>query len=374
MEDLYEERHRGIKSDYYLALDMFFRFVSWEAYYDNLRNNKSFLMDSNSLIRGYLEAFKQNYDEMMSEFRTKYIDGEANEINDEQKEGLRLVYDYIQNYPADPEGFNALISALEINFNLWKPTRMMPAKQIEEFFNRQKRRMEEISNVRFSKDNDPKLDELIDRGANIGELLAYAYEKANEADKRPVDMSREYEKTTSMYAQQLREARRASEERNWMNIGGRFREGAEGVLNSSLNLDVPNGFEAIDFMNTFCDTDKKVEFIDYYNNNNIIEYIQYCIRATLQMLRYQPFVAGNETTFISLLNLMFKMRGIPPIFIQEDEQKAWKEALYKAVKDEKNADYADLYEFYNYKILRSIYELDLKPFWEKREKGREAHV
>ena len=54
---------------------------------------------------------------------------------------------------------------------------------------------------------------------------------------------------------------------------------------------------------------------------------------------------------------MFKRVNIPPIFINLDERKEYKNALIKALKDE---DYSDIIKFYYYKICDAIIILDIK--------------
>ena len=54
---------------------------------------------------------------------------------------------------------------------------------------------------------------------------------------------------------------------------------------------------------------------------------------------------------------MFKRVNIPPIFINLDERKEYKNALIKALKDE---DYSDIIKFYYYKICDAIILLDIE--------------
>lgn len=61
--------------------------------------------------------------------------------------------------------------------------------------------------------------------------------------------------------------------------------------------------------------------------------------------------------FSSSFKSLFKRVNIPPIFINLDERKEYKNALIKALKDE---DYSDIIKFYYYKICDAIILLDIE--------------
>ena len=62
---------------------------------------------------------------------------------------------------------------------------------------------------------------------------------------------------------------------------------------------------------------------------------------------------------------MFKVKGLPPVYIRTGERDAYKNALYVAMKEE---NYSYIIGFYLFKVCDSIYELDVEPYSEKRLK------
>lgn len=154
-------------------------------------------------------------------------------------------------------------------------------------------------------------------------------------------------------------------DKSW-SFGGRLR--TDTAVMKNLNIEVPSAKESMIFFNSFLKPEKKEEYEKALNNPDIFEYVDYCVDTTADLIKYQPFGDGNKRTFRSLLNLMFKRRNIPPVYIKEQEQDEYKNCLIKAMRD---GEYKDLREFYYYKICDSIYELDVIPFLEEEyKKGR----
>lgn len=71
----------------------------------------------------------------------------------------------------------------------------------------------------------------------------------------------------------------------------------------------------------------------------------------MDLIKVQPFADGNKRTFRALLNLLLKRINIPPIYIELDEALSYKNALFKAIKEN---DYSDIINFYYYKICEAI--------------------
>lgn len=90
----------------------------------------------------------------------------------------------------------------------------------------------------------------------------------------------------------------------------------------------------------------------------IIDYIGDCVRFNCKIIKIHPFIDGNKRTSRALMNLMFKTANIPPVFVTPQENPPYRRALEKALKDE---DYDDIICFYYYKILESIWQLDIMP-------------
>ena len=137
-------------------------------------------------------------------------------------------------------------------------------------------------------------------------------------------------------------------------FGGKLRDLQAYLFDT--NIEVMSPKDALKFFNSFLGNSDKI--MDELKNKGIFEYINECIKITTELIKAQPFFDGNKRTFRSLLNLMFKARGIPPVYINVDERAEYKEALLKAMI---NNDYSYLNKFYYYKICDSIYELDIEP-------------
>jgi Fic family protein len=148
-------------------------------------------------------------------------------------------------------------------------------------------------------------------------------------------------------------------------IGGILRNNDvhDEVRLNDTDIDVPSASEAVAFMNSYLRPEKMEEFNSVFKNAGIIAYISYCVKEMCQMIYYQPFMDGNKRTARSLLNLMFKVRGLPPVYIESRERNDYKKALYKGIKYK---DYKDIIGFYLFKICDSIYTLDIVPYKEER--------
>lgn len=143
-------------------------------------------------------------------------------------------------------------------------------------------------------------------------------------------------------------------------FGGRLRE-TEAYL-FDTNMDVLPPKDAIKFFQKFLGESDKI--MKDLKNKDVIEYINECVKITTELIKAQPFADGNKRTFRALLNLMFKGRGLPPVYINVDERDEYKVALLKAMI---NDDYSSLNKFYYYKVCDSIYELDIQPLRKKQK-------
>ncbi|MBP3841394.1 MAG: Fic family protein [Bacilli bacterium] len=268
------------------------------------------------LISLYYKRIKPNYSNMIYSFKKKYIINEALvEKNDtqEQKRGLKAVYDYIQNYSKDAEEFNILIESLRISELLWKPT---DQKHLE--------------------DLDAEKDE--------------CFAMIQEAKE---------EKNMEKYKQAKAKLRELSTITADNKIGGRIRQDSDEVDLLGYEILVPSGVEARIFINSFSSPEKRKEFLEHLKNDNEIDYIEYCVKICADLIKYQPFKDGNKRTFRSLLNLMFKEKNLPPVYIRPKEREEYHKVLFEAIQ---NGNYDNLVKFYNFKICDSIYELDVAPY------------
>lgn len=278
------------------------------------------------LIELYYKFINPDYNNMIYSFKNKYISNEILvEKNDtkEQRKGLNNVYQYIQDYDFNEKSLNLFIASLEINSILWKPTDDLNTKDLETEITKLREEMETLKKEAKSERNLEK------------------YQRAQKLEKEI--------KAISYKAK----------------IGGQLRNNNNDdvVRLNKVDIDIPSPEEALKLMNEYLNKDKVEEFTDVFKSSDIIEYISYCVKETTKLIKIQPFFDGNKRTFRALLNLMFKAKGLPPVYIRTGEREAYKKALYNAMKYE---DYSYIIDFYLFKICDSIYELDVEPYKEKR--------
>ncbi len=289
------------------------------------------------LIELYMKHVKPDYNKMIFNFKRKYVNNEALvEKNDtkEQKKGLGLVYDYIQSYDTT-EPLNIFITTMKISNLLWKPTDDKNNKNVIEEQNELRKEIARLKNeARIEKDLSK-----FNKSKELQTLL-----------------------DSSLYKSR---------------IGGVLRRNdiEDNVDLYDTGIKVPCASEAIVYMNSYLNPEKIEEFNKELKNPDIISYISYCVKEMCTMVYYQPFMDGNKRTARALLNLMFKARGLPPVYIKSKERDDYKKALFKAIKDK---NYKQIIGFYLFKICDSIYELDIVPYKEDRfsdseEKTNDLH-
>lgn len=304
-----------------------FALFSMSEKYNILYKNDADCKMVKRLIQLYYKKIKPNYNNMIYSFKNKYIINEALvEKNDtpEQKKGLRDVYDYIQNYDKPASEFNILIESLAINERLWKPT--------------------------DDKNLEGKLKEQCDKK---DECLRLIEEGRKEKNIAKIKAAKATLNSLSSFT-------------NDTKIGGRFRQGTSEVQLQGYEFLVPSGEESCKYINKFASPEKIQEFIYHLENDDVIDYIEYCVKICADLIKYQPFKDGNKRTFRSLLNLMFKAKNLPPVYIRPKEREEYKKVLFQAIE---KGEYEDLVKFYIFKIGDSIYELDVEPYLlEKEEK------
>ena len=92
------------------------------------------------------------------------------------------------------------------------------------------------------------------------------------------------------------------------------------------------------------------------NEDKIIDYINQCLKLKCRLIQIHPFQDGNGRTMRALVNILFKVAGIPPVYVKLSERKKYLSAMNKAIVEN---DYSDINKFYYYKICDSILVLDL---------------
>lgn len=265
-----------------------------------------------NLLTLYYKLIRPNYNDMIYNFRRKYVSNELLvEKNDtpEERKGLNLIYDYIQDFDIDNDQFNIFVTSLQLHSLLYKP---------------------------------------------IDEKNALLVEKKREEAKKLFE-----EGKRERNINKVREAQQILKSLEAVTFGGHLRTSS--VVMNDFGTDIPDASEAKALFNQFLLPDKKEEFEKVLNGSDIFSYIDYAVSTTCYLIGLQPFVDGNKRVFRSLLNLMFKKKNLPPVFITSKERKMYHAALEKALITH---DYSEMCGFYYYKICDSIYELDFKPYLE----------
>jgi len=105
--------------------------------------------------------------------------------------------------------------------------------------------------------------------------------------------------------------------------------------------------------------------------DSLIDYINDCLKLKCRLIEIHPFADGNGRTMRALVNLLFKLAGLPPVYVRHAERKKYIDAMGKAIAEN---DYTAINKFYYYKICDSIVELDInqrKKLGKKKEKKLE---
>ena len=299
-----------IDEDSLTLLTTAFELYNTSKAHNNIYRNERCAAICRNLIKQYYKRVKPNYVNMIINFKRKYIANEALvEKNDtpEERKGVALVYDFITNFDIDKDYFNIFVTSLQIHSLLYRPLDQKRSKEIE------------------------------DQRAYVQSLFEEAKSERN--------------------LQKLREARELTRSTGFTNFGGSLRNGP--VVMEGFDIAIPDAQTAMIIFNSYLSKEKIQEYEDAKADPDIFNYIEYCVKTIADLIALQPFGDGNKRAFRSLLNLMFKERNLPPVYIVRKERKAYHEALEKAVCQK---DYSDLISFYHFKICDSIYELDFEPY------------
>lgn len=135
-------------------------------------------------------------------------------------------------------------------------------------------------------------------------------------------------------------------------FGGKLRDHA--VYLFDTNYEVVDPIIAQNYFNSLIP--RSNEIFEPLERGDIFGYIEKCIIQSVELIKIQPFADGNKRVFRALLNLLLKRIGILPIYIEIQEREIYKKALLKAIQEN---DYADIINFYYFKICDSIVTLDI---------------
>lgn len=107
------------------------------------------------------------------------------------------------------------------------------------------------------------------------------------------------------------------------------------------------------------------------DTNALIEYLGDCVELKCKIIKVHPFGDGNGRTTRGFINKLLEDAGLPPVYIKERERRAYHLAMNKANNE---GDYADIKNFYLYKICDSIIELDISDRAKKNNEARKAEL
>lgn len=105
----------------------------------------------------------------------------------------------------------------------------------------------------------------------------------------------------------------------------------------------------------------------FSNEDKLIEYINDCLKLKCKLIHIHPFNDGNGRTMRAMTNLLFKLAGIPPVYVKYAEREKYLEGMNKAIVE---GDFSYINKFYYYKICDSILTLDVNKRIRKEVKKR----
>ena len=90
--------------------------------------------------------------------------------------------------------------------------------------------------------------------------------------------------------------------------------------------------------------------------NALIDYLGDCVVLGCKLIKIHPFGDGNGRTVRGFVNKLLEDAGLPPVYIKANERTEYHQAMNKANNE---GNYADIKNFYLYKVCDSIIELDI---------------
>ena len=98
---------------------------------------------------------------------------------------------------------------------------------------------------------------------------------------------------------------------------------------------------------------------------DMLAYLDICVETMCKLIKIHPFRDGNGRTIRCFINNLLEEVNFPPIYIRANERTAYHSAMNKANNE---GNYDSIKNFYRYKIVDSIVELDIKPRLEAENK------
>lgn len=135
-------------------------------------------------------------------------------------------------------------------------------------------------------------------------------------------------------------------------FGGNLRE-STAVL-AKTNIEVLEARQAKEEFNKYIATSRDI--MKDLENSDLNNYIEKSVILITDLIKLQPFGDGNKRTFRALFNLLLKKINLPPVYIDNNRKREYKDALIKGMRDK---DYTELVNFYYDCIYDAIIKLDI---------------
>jgi len=136
-----------------------------------------------------------------------------------------------------------------------------------------------------------------------------------------------------------------------------------GSFRQTNNLVLLSSFETADYHEVarkIYELDEDVQcLVSNLENLTPSSYIDKVAHIHHQMTVIHPFSDGNGRVTRAFLNWLFRLKGLPPIYIKYEQKYKYFDALAKA---DKFGDYDPLVEIFYREVLRSLYILNSKFF------------
>lgn len=136
---------------------------------------------------------------------------------------------------------------------------------------------------------------------------------------------------------------------------------AAGSFRQTNNIVLRSNFETSDFhdiITQIAEVDIEVKrLIIEIENTSLTDFIDSVVRIHHRMTVIHPFLDGNGRVSRAFLNWMFRLKGLPPVYLKHENKQKYYDALSKA---DRLGDFDPLIEIFYREILRSMYELNSK--------------
>lgn len=136
---------------------------------------------------------------------------------------------------------------------------------------------------------------------------------------------------------------------------------AAGKIRNSNNFVTEAKFETVDYNNIINELlkleEKLKELINKMNSMSTAEYVEEAVKIHHRITVIHPFIDGNGRCSRVMLNWLFKIKGLPPVYLKYENKDHYYEALKEA---DLNDDYSYLCEVFYREILKSMIQLNTK--------------